>query len=795
MDCNMPGMDGYQTTTRIRALEAGNRHTPIIAMTANTLDGDIEKCLQAGMDDYISKPLKLGVLSQALKKWLKLDKAAPAVVIKPSTHAVVQETRNMDESIDLDFLAELRETIGDAFVSMINVYLEDLPLYMDELGTAINEGKTGQSANVAHTIKGSSFNVGANRLADLCKRLEAASHAEDMGTVRELFTAAVAEAKVLKSLLKDELAGEKPQNTEKRNHNSFILVVDDDRSTRFAFRNILEEEGYNVIEADDGAKAIELCKYRVPDLILMDAKMPVMDGFTACQNIRQIPESAHTPILIITGLDDEDSIERAFAVGATDYISKPVNFSVMRRRIAHLMHASRAERHMRQLAFNDTLTGLPNRARFTSHLSNLLEARRNSNEPLAIMFIDVDRFKLVNDTLGHDAGDMLLKIVAERIHNCVRDDDLVARLGGDEFTVVLDNVGSREVLDAIARKICTSFSKPVAFLDQEIFVSVSIGISMFPDDATDLASLMKHADTAMFHAKRFRNDYKFFEADMEAGASERLELEHALRGALERNELAVYFQPQEDLKTGRIVGAEALVRWMHPERGLIPPQDFIPLAEETGLINPIGELVLRESCRQLRSWMDRGYGPMRIAINLSARQLDKNEIIGIIADAIDTSGIPPECLEFEITESVIMEHAEEMIEIFRKLKEMNILLAIDDFGTGYSSLAYLKRFPIDILKIDRSFVQDIPKDAEDVAIVTGVIAMAKGLDLKVVAEGVENAEQKAFLQQQECDYMQGYYLSKPVSADEFENRFLMPAYLDKIGNGENIAVLKPKKSS
>ena len=792
MDCNMPGMDGYQTTARIRAQEAGGRHTPIIAMTANTLEGDIEKCLRAGMDDYTSKPLKLGVLGELVRKWRQ---AAQAPVAPEPRPPAAPDASRQDASIDRDFFNELRATIGGAFVSMINVFLEDMPIYMDQLGTAINEGSREQIGNLAHTIKGSAINIGANKLGELCRRIEAANTGQDIAAVRALFASAVAEAKVLRSLLKDELAGDEPGNAGKKNHQAFILVVDDDRSTRIAFRNILEEEGYNVIEADDGAKAIELCKYRVPDLILMDARMPIMDGFAACQHIRQIPESAHTPILIITGLDDEDSIERAFAVGATDYISKPVNFSVMRRRIAHLMHASRAERHMRQLAFNDTLTGLPNRARFTNHLSNLLEARRDSREPLAIMFIDVDRFKLVNDTLGHDAGDMLLKIVAERIHNCVRDDDMVARLGGDEFTVVLDNVGSRDILDAIARKICSSFAKPVAFLDQEIFVSVSIGISMFPSDATDLATLMKHADTAMFHAKRFRNDYKFFEPDMGAGASERLELEHGLRGALERNELVVYYQPQEDLKTGRIVGAEALVRWMHPERGMISPLEFIPLAEETGLINAIGELVLRESCRQLRSWLDRGYGPLRLAVNLSARQLEKNEFIAILADILDSTGIPPDCLELEITESVIMEHAEEMIELFRKLKEMNILLAIDDFGTGYSSLAYLKRFPLDILKIDRAFVRDIPDNTEDLAIVTGVIAMAKGLDLKVVAEGVENAGQKSFLLQQQCDYMQGFYLSKPVSADEFESRFLMPAYLDRLGNGENIAVLKPKRTS
>jgi len=508
-----------------------------------------------------------------------------------------------------------------------------------------------------------------------------------------------------------------------------------------------------------------------------------------------MPESAHTPILIITSLEDEDSIEHAFSVGATDYISKPVNFSVLCRRIEHLMHASRAERHMRHLAFSDPLTGLPNRARFTNHLNNLLELRRENHQSLAIMFIDVDRFKLVNDTLGHDTGDMLLKIVAERIHNCVRDDDLVARLGGDEFTIVLDDIDSREILQSIARKICNSFAKPIVFLDQEFFITVSIGISVFPWDAADLSALMKHADTAMFHAKRFRNDYKFFEQGMEAGVSKRLELENGLRRALERNELTIYYQPQEDLKTGKIVGAEALVRWIHPERGLIPPIDFIPLAEETGLINAIGEKVLWDACLQLRTWLDNGYGPFRIAVNISAKQLERNGITKVIDDALKASGLPPECLEIEITETVIMAHADEMIPMFRKLKEMNILLAIDDFGTGYSSLSYLKRFPIDILKIDRSFVKDIPADKDDLAIVTGVIAMAKGLDLKVVAEGVENQDQKTFLQQQECDYLQGYYLSEPLPAEEFEQKFLLPARLEKTKEGENVSVLKFKKSS
>jgi diguanylate cyclase (GGDEF)-like protein len=565
-------------------------------------------------------------------------------------------------------------------------------------------------------------------------------------------------------------------------------------STRFGLRNVLEEEGYNVVEADDGTQAIELCKQRPPDLILMDAKMPVMDGFTACQFLKQQEDCSHIPVLIITGLEDDDSIERAFTVGATDYIAKPVNFSVLRRRIAHLMKASHAEKNMKHLAYNDSLTGLPNRVRFTNHLNRLLQARRETGEPLAVMFIDVDRFKLVNDTLGHDAGDMLLKIVAERISNCVRENDLVARLGGDEFTIVIDGVESREVLSAIARKICQSFSRPVVFLDREIFITLSIGISICPADAEDLAGLMKHADTAMFHAKRYRNDFRFFESGMDADVSLRLELENDLRRAIERRELIVYYQPQADAASGEITGMEALVRWNHPQRGLVPPVSFIPLAEDIGLIEEIGEFVLHESCRQLRVWLDRGYGPLRLAVNISGRQLEKRAIVQVVSDALIATQIPSDHLELEITESVVMEHAEDMIEVFRRFKEMGLHLAIDDFGTGYSSLAYLKRFPVDTLKIDQSFVRDVPGDSEDVAIVTGVIAMAKGLGLSVVAEGVESDLQLEFLRERGCNYIQGYHLSKPLPAEEFEGRFLAPAKRRK-ANGEKIAVFKAKHSS
>ena len=792
MDCNMPEMDGFQTTACIRSLQGGDAHTPIIAMTANVQEGDAEKCLAAGMDDYISKPLKLSTLRDKLHGWLdRRASGGGARAQEPKSAPVAVE---LEPTLDEEFVTELRETLGNAFTRLLTVFIEDLPDYVEALREAIDDAVAERVSGVAHTIKGSAANIGARRLAEISKRIEAAGRNGDFDTAQELYGLIRGEADKLLALLEERLNPAQKEGGGKEDDHaaaSYILVVDDDRATRFGLRNILEEEGYTVVEADDGVRAIELCKQRAPELILMDAKMPAMDGFTACHFLKQQEEYSHIPVLIITGLEDDDSIERAFSVGATDYISKPVNFSVLRRRIAHLMNASRAERNMKRLAYNDSLTGLPNRVLFTNHLNRLLHIKRDEKQGLAVMFIDVNRFKLINDTLGHDAGDMLLKIVAERISNCVRENDLVARLGGDEFTIVIDNVESQDVLAGIARKICQSFTKPVVFLDREIFITLSIGISVYPADAEDLASLMKHADTAMFHAKRYGNDFCFFESTMAADVSRRLALENDLRRAIERQELIVYYQPQADVASGRIIGMEALVRWRHPERGLVPPLDFIPLAEDIGLIGDIGEFVLHESCRQLRAWLDRGYEDLRISVNISGRQIEKGEIIKAVSDALIASRLPPNHLELEITESVVMEHAEDMIEVFRQFKEMNLHLAIDDFGTGYSSLAYLKRFPVDTIKIDQSFVHDVPGDSEDVAIVTGVIAMVKGLGLKVVAEGVENSVQVEFLRGLGCDYIQGYCLSEPLPPEEFERRFLASPQRRRPGGGMTML----KKSS
>ena len=533
-----------------------------------------------------------------------------------------------------------------------------------------------------------------------------------------------------------------------------ILIADDDRSMRLALMNVLDSDGYELYEVENGKQALEYCRKNMPDLVLLDAMMPEMDGFTACKEIRALENGRHIPILIVTALDDEESVEKAFKVGTTDYLPKPVHFAVLRQRISRLLHAASVERHVRQLAYTDPLTGLPNRTTLSSHLSELLIKVSNSGDMLAMLFLDLDRFKLVNDTLGHSVGDQLLKAVADRLQRCVRGGDMVARLGGDEFTIIIDRAKSRDAVARIAQTICDSIEQPFSFSGQEIFVSTSIGISLYPLDGQDIGELMKHADTAMFRAKELGCSYFFYESDMEAAVTRKMEIEADLRRSVSRDQIDVYFQPKADLSaSNEIVGMEALVRWNHPEKGIICPQEFIPLAEETGIINEIGLWVMIGSCLQLKEWLEQGHGPYSVAVNLSGVQLENGNIIKQVQQVLEETHIDPALLELEITESTIMHHPERVIEVLKKLKEMGVKLSVDDFGTGYSSLNYLKRFPIDLLKIDATFVRDVETDPDDRAIIQSIIALAKSMRLKVVAEGVESRQQLDLLKSMGCDFI------------------------------------------
>lgn len=433
--------------------------------------------------------------------------------------------------------------------------------------------------------------------------------------------------------------------------------------------------------------------------------------------------------------------------------------------LADITERKEAEDRMRHIAQTDALTGLPNRMALLMRLAQILPDARRHQWKVAMMFLDLDRFKTINDTLGHQVGDELLREVACRLSRLVRESDFVARLGGDEFVIILPAISTPADAATVASKITATLSTPIEADGHELHTSPSIGISIFPDDGTDGNTILKNADTAMYHAKAAgRNNYQFFAAEMNQSAAERLNIERMLRHAIARNELSIDFQPQFDAASRQPTGVEALARWYHPTDGMISPARFIPVAEETGLIVDIGEWVLTAACREMAHWIHAGLKPLRVAVNVSALQLRRRDFCETVANALATSGLAPELLELEITESAVMENPQEAIKVLERLGRMGVTLAIDDFGTGYSSLAYLKLFPIDHLKIDRSFVADIEHDLNDRAIAFGTIALAHSLGLKVIAEGVETEDQLDLLRGNRCDEVQGYLLSKPMNS-------------------------------
>ena len=418
----------------------------------------------------------------------------------------------------------------------------------------------------------------------------------------------------------------------------------------------------------------------------------------------------------------------------------------------------------------DPLTRLPNRDLLADRLAQAMARAKRSNRMVALVCLDVDNFRAVNDSLGHVAGDRLLQEVARRLQKVLREDDTVARLGADEFALVLNDVQDSDSALLVARRVLGSLSLPCQIDGQELYPSASLGLSLFPTDGSDFASLLKNAQTALHKAKEEgRGGVKMFTQALNAQVTRRLAVEGQLRRALQRGQFAVYYQPKVDLASGRVVGAEALVRWRHPQGGIMPPAEFIPVAEETGLIVPIGEWVLATACRWLKAWHRRGHQHLSVAVNISARQLLwQHDVVQMVDNVLFETGLEPSALELEVTESTVMHNVKAAIETMSQLKEMGVRLAMDDFGTGYSSLNYLKQFPLDVLKIDRSFIQGVPADPEDSAIVTGIISLARSLGLEVVAEGVEQAEQVCFLRQHQCLCMQGYLFSKPLPRSEFE---------------------------
>lgn len=688
-----------------------------------------------------------------------------------------------------------------------------------------------------------------------------------------------------------------------------VLVADDDNAVRQFVRTAIEQIGLNVCEASNGSEVLEQFTLRHPDLIVMDVMMPVMDGFTACSKVRGEPRGGQIPILMMTGLDDAEAIARAYEHGATDFIAKPLNPTMLSQRIRYLLRGSqtvrallrsearlglaqriakignwewqpesgqfsasselcrlmgirpqdfggtldaflqaidaedrervhhtltsilpertpcdidhrivlpngseftvnlqaeavfddqlnaltivgtaqdiserkRSEREIHRLAYFDSLTGLPNRVLFKDRVTQAIAHARRYQYNLALLFLDLDRFKATNDTLGHHIGDLLLKHVADRLMDSVRHSDSIgrttendrnhelARLGGDEFTVLLTNL--RDVQDAgkVARRILEALARPFLINGHEIFVTVSIGIAIFPTDGDSVDLLLKSSDTAMYHAKeQGRNNFQYYSNAMNAAASERLMLEAEVRQATEREEFVLYYQPQIDLRSGRIVGAEVLIRWLHPQRGLLAPNEFLQAASDTGIIRSIDEWVLRTACRQARTWQQRGFMVPCVSINVSNSLFHGSTLLRAVQETLDETGLTANRLELELTEPTAMRNLEASLTILHQLKTLGVQLSIDDFGTGYSSLSYLHQLPFNRVKIDHSLIRDMLIKAQPVRIVRAIIAMAHSLQLEVLGEGVEQEQQREILIAEGCDQAQGYLFGHPMPAAEFE---------------------------
>lgn len=559
-----------------------------------------------------------------------------------------------------------------------------------------------------------------------------------------------------------------------------ILIVDDELAVRNLLSSILGD-AYECKAAESAEEALAYLERENFDVVISDINMGGMSGIELISRVvAALPDAV---VMMISGNDNIDSPIEAIRRGAFDYIRKPFDIDQVEiavdRAISHAALLTSKRRHeneleelvvertakLNYLAYHDPLTDLQNRFFFEDRLSEILDEHAGENRA-AVLFVSLDRFKGLRDTIGHSLGDRLRKEVGARLKSAANEGATVARFEGDEFALLLRDKTAKEVA-AFVDALFEAFTLPFNIAEYEIFVSVSIGIALSPDDGSEAQTLLKNAGAALSQArKQGGNNYQFYTSDINDKALKRLEMENDLRRALDRGEFILHYQPKIDMNTRKVVGMEALVRWNHPSQGLIPPFDFIPLAEETGLIVPMGEWILRTACAQCKIWHDEGY-PLHLAVNLSPRQFQQKDLAGAINGIISETGFDPTFLDLEVTESSLLDNAESAVSILRELRKTGIKISIDDFGTGYSSLGYLKQLPIDVLKIDKSFVSDVTNNPDDAALVMTIITLAHNLRLKVVAEGVETEEQLRFLRLMKCDEWQGYLYSRPVAANSF----------------------------
>lgn len=548
-----------------------------------------------------------------------------------------------------------------------------------------------------------------------------------------------------------------------------ILIVDDEPSVRILLRQVLSADGYHIEETDNGPSALKMFSSLNPDIVLLDCIMPEMDGIEVCRRLKKLPNAEHLPVLMVTRLEDENAVAHAFEAGATDYVTKPINFAVLRQRVSYLLKAARVANQMRHLAFHDTLTGVANRALLMDRLHSGLARAARQKKMLGLVFLDLDYFKWINDTLGHAAGDEVLKRIALRLKDAVRASDTVARLGGDEFMLVLEHLGTSHDLATVAQKVLDSIQAPLIIGKRTVHLGSSLGIAVYPNDSHTVSQLMTQADTAMYRAKQGgRNRYQFYTADMGSNVQQRISMVQHLRETLDQeNGLLLHFQPQIELASGRVEMLEALVRWQHPERGLLSAREFLPVAEETGLARQLDEQVLRLVCRQLAQWRNEGMAAPPVSVNFSARHFHETGAVAKLTRILEETGALGENLMLEISEYVTHPDSAGIELALNALKELGIGICVDDFGVGLTSLRNLKRYPIDCLKIDAAFTRDLGNgDDAPVALMHGILMLAKAFHLRAIAEGVETSAQAQALRELGCEYALGYFFSKPVTVAE-----------------------------
>ncbi len=559
---------------------------------------------------------------------------------------------------------------------------------------------------------------------------------------------------------------------------SIIMLVDDEPVMLEIVQALLEEEGYRrFITVNDSTGALDKLVAHNPDILLLDLDMPQVNGFQILESLRQQDDFIHLPVIILTASENPDNKLKALELGATDFLSKPVDPSELALRVRNTLTAKAYQDH---LANYDRLTGLPNRKLFLDQLNKGISQAKRDDRSLVLLDIGLDQFSNINETLGVQHGDQILKTVANRLTRVLRSSDIVGsdsdsiqlentgRTGGDEFTIVLYGTNSVENASSVTSRVLAEIKRPLQVDDNDAHLTASIGIAVAPVDGDDANTLFRHAVSAKEFAKsQGRDRYQFYSSEMEARSRTIMKMTSDLRTALDDKQFELYYQPQVDSASGQILGMESLIRWFHPEDGLVSPLDFIPVAEEMGMIVPIGEWVLHEACHAANEWIKAGHSGLKVSVNVSAKQFKERGFKSSVIAALLSSGLEPQKLVLEITESMLMGDIDQHALLLQEIKELGVSFSLDDFGTGYSSLSYLKKFPIGELKIDRSFLLEVPANNDDNSIVRAIIAMAHSLGQKVVAEGVEHVEQLDFLRQLSCDMIQGYYFSKPLSKADF----------------------------